>query len=67
MSLLPEGEYEPPETPEETGLEHILLPSQTEKLEYKNPRGKWHEPLFSPPKSSNYLINGKGKFQLLFS
>ena len=62
LSLLPEGEFEPPESPEATGLEHILLPAETEKLEYKNARGKWHEPLFPPPKSSNYLINGKGQF-----
>ena len=61
LSLLAEQDFPKLSEPEENDTDHILLPIETEKVgDYKNPRGKWSEPLFPPPKSSNYLINGKG-------
>lgn len=68
LSLLAEEDFPKLPEPEENDTDHILLPIETEKVgDYKNPRGKWSEPLFPPPKSSNYLINGKGTLTIIMS
>ena len=63
LGLLPEADRQLPSQSEDEiddDMRHIILPCETEKLTYQRARGKWNEPLFTPPKSSNYLINGKG-------
>ena len=62
LSLLADEDLPKLSEPDQNDTDHILLPIETEKMDYKNPRGKWSEPLIPPPKSSNYLINGKGNF-----
>ena len=64
LALLPEEERAAAAARDESGEDparHIILPINTEKLDFENKNGKWHTPMFTPPKSSNYLINGKGK------
>ena len=69
LALLPEDERRAhlaaldDEAEEDELTRHILLPSNTERLDDERKEGsKWNKPLFTPPKSSNYLINGKSKY-----
>ena len=69
LALLPEEERAAAAARDDSGEDparHIILPINTEKLDFENKNGKWHTPMFTPPKSSNYLINGKGKISQFF-